>query len=228
MCTTTHHGRTTDGALPELDILAESSGIVSGFDRLLFRGTLRSISFVDGLDRFLSSQRILYKDFASICRAHHARACGRTPRSWHEHTGRPLEYLRSSSISKDARAREILARDAITEGLVCIFSCVESCLTLTVRGDRATKRLRLVREERRCIFLYFYYVDRDFGLMHVRLQTWLPLTVQVYVNGREWLARQLTAAGLACEQQDNAVIPDDVTRPGPSATGCRPSAGTRG
>lgn len=35
------------------------AGIVSGFDRLLFRGTLRSISYVEGMDRFLASQRIL-------------------------------------------------------------------------------------------------------------------------------------------------------------------------
>ena len=27
--------------------------------------------------------------------------------------------------------------------------------------------------------------------MHVRLQTWFPYTVQVYVNGHEWLARQM-------------------------------------
>ena len=46
--------------------------------------------------------------------------------------------------------------------------------------------------------------------MHIRLQTWLPLTVQVYVNGRAWLARQLTAAGIAVDQQDNALIPGDL------------------
>ena len=184
-------------------------GTVSGFDRLLFRGTLRSISFVDGMDKFLASQRILYKDVAAFAGRVTARV-----RAHAEHlaeqTGRPLEYLRSPSISKDERARAILARDAITEGLVCIFSCVESCMTLTVRGDRAAKRLRLTREMRRCVFLYFYYVDRDFGLMHIRLQTWLPLPVQVYVNGREWLARHLTAAGLVVDQQDNAVIPRHV------------------
>jgi hypothetical protein len=187
------------------------TGIVSGFDRLLFRGTLRSISFVDGMDRFLSSQHILYKDFAAFA----GRVTGRVRAHAEElakQTGRPLEYLRSSAISKDARAREILARDAIAEGLVCILSCVESCMTLTVRGDRASKRLKLVREERRCVFLYFYYVDRDFGLIHVRLQTWLPLTVQVYVNGREWLARQLTAAGLGFDQHENAVLPRDVPK----------------
>jgi hypothetical protein len=187
------------------------AGVVSGFDRLLFRGTLRSISFVDGMDRFLASQRILYKDFATFAQRLTARVRTHAEALAHQ-SGRPLEYLRSSAISKDGRAREILQRDGITEGLVCIFSCVESCVALTVRGDRAAKRLRLVREERRCIFLYFYYVDRDFGLMHVRLQTWLPLTMQVYVNGREWLARQLRTAGVAAEQTDNAVIPVDVPR----------------
>ena len=40
-------------------------GILSGFDRMLFRGTLRSISYGDGLDKFLSSQHVLYKDFAT-------------------------------------------------------------------------------------------------------------------------------------------------------------------
>lgn len=187
------------------------AGTVSGFDRLLFRGTLRSISFVDGMDRFLSSQRILYKDFAAFAARLTARVRAHAE-GVAQQTGRPLEYLRSSAISKDARAREILRRDAIAEGLVCIFSCVESCLTLTVRGDRAAKRLRLVREERRCVFLYFYYMDRDFGLMHIRIQTWLPLTVQVYVNGREWLARQLTAAGLPFDAYDNALIPTDIPR----------------
>jgi len=65
-------------------------------------------------------------------------------------------------------------------------------------AGRVTARVRaraiLTREERRCVFLYFYDVDRDCGLMHVRLQTWLPQPVQVCVNGRTfawepWLTR---------------------------------------
>ena len=39
--------------------------------------------------------------------------------------------------------------------------------------------------------------------MHVRVQTWLPLTIDVYVNGREWLARRLTRVGVAYTQCDN-------------------------
>ena len=38
-------------------------GSIAGFDRILFRGNLSSICHVEGMDRFLSSQRVLYKDF---------------------------------------------------------------------------------------------------------------------------------------------------------------------
>ena len=51
--------------------------------------------------------------------------------------------------------------------------------------------------------LYFYFLDRDFGLMHVRLETWFPYTTQVYVNGHDWLARQLAKRGLGFVQHDS-------------------------
>ena len=64
-----------------------------------------------------------------------------------------------------------------------------------------------VRSDRRvCLVIYFYWMDREFGLMHVKLQTWFPFTVQVYVNGHEWLARKLAARGIAFEKHDNAFV----------------------
>ena len=38
-------------------------GTITGFDRVLFRGNLSSICHLGGMDRFMSSQRVLYKDF---------------------------------------------------------------------------------------------------------------------------------------------------------------------
>ena len=40
------------------------TGVLSGFDRVLFRGTLRSLSYLNGLEAFLATYRILYKNFA--------------------------------------------------------------------------------------------------------------------------------------------------------------------
>jgi hypothetical protein len=54
--------------------------------------------------------------------------------------------------------------------------------------------------------LYYYFVDKNLGLMHVRLQTWAPFTCQVYVNGHDSVARQLKKQGIAFEQLDNAFV----------------------
>jgi hypothetical protein len=52
--------------------------------------------------------------------------------------------------------------------------------------------------------LYYYFLDPQFGLIHVRLQTWLPFPVQVYVNGHEWLAQHMVQKKLGFVQQHNA------------------------
>lgn len=177
-------------------------GILSGFDRMLFRGTLRSISYVDGLDQFLSSQHVLYKDFARYVEGLSDRLKAHASALAAE-AGRPYEYVASAQVRKEDHARAIAARDGVTEGLVCVLSCVEPCHSFTIRRDRAAQRLRLAAGERKCLHLYFYFLDPDFGLMHVRLQTWLPFTMHVCVNGRAWLAQQLTRAAVTFTQVDN-------------------------
>ena len=42
------------------------AGILTGFDRMLFRGTLRSISYPKGAEMWLSSRHVLLKDFAAF------------------------------------------------------------------------------------------------------------------------------------------------------------------
>ena len=39
------------------------NGTLSGFDRLVFRGTLRSIAYVDGMRNYLHRNGVLLKDF---------------------------------------------------------------------------------------------------------------------------------------------------------------------
>jgi hypothetical protein len=178
------------------------AGILSGFDRMIFRGTLRSLSYPEGLEAFLATRRVLLKEFGRFAQTvsnrvkQHAEALARMQ-------GRPFEYLASAATSKEETARAVMARDGITEGLICILGCVEPCRSYDIRHDQATKQIHPVARERKCLHLYFYYVDREFGFMHIRVQTWLPLTIDVYVNGREWLARRLGRAGVSYTQQDN-------------------------
>jgi hypothetical protein len=187
-------------------------GILTGFDRMLFRGTLRSISYPKGAEIWLSSRHVLLKDFATFAADLTARLKAHATQLATD-AQRPVEYLESSRISKEERARTLQQRDGIAEGLIAIFSCVEPCRAVTVRSNRATRRLGFVVEDRKCAHLYFYYADRDFGLMHLRLQTWFPFTLQVCINGREWLVQQLTRAGIGFDRARNCVTRvDDVVR----------------
>lgn len=177
-------------------------GSIAGFDRVLFGGSLLSICPRDGMDRFLGSQGVLYKDWETFVQRLSGAIKARAEQIAQQ-AGRPLLYVGSAPVSKQDLVRELLEREHLQAGLVCVLSCVEPCWTFTVRRDRPTKQLQLVAQERKCLHLYFYYRDGEFGLMHIRLQTWLPMTIQVCCNGREWLARQMDRSGMAYEQKEN-------------------------
>src|SRR5258707_1821307 len=178
------------------------TGTLSGFDRVLFRGTLRSIAHVSGLEVFLYSQHVLFKDFGAYAERLSQRIIEQA-KDTASKLGRPYQYLQSSKVSKEELALELREQQEITEGLICVFACVEPCQSFDLKKDAASKHLKLLSKERKCLHLYFYYQDREFGLMHVRLQTWLPFTIQVCLNGREWLARKLDRAGISYTKRDN-------------------------
>jgi len=85
----------------------------------------------------------------------------------------------------------------------CFFATLgETCRTVKLKHAR--QRPELVFAYRPQRVLYYYRLDPVFGLMYVRLQTWFPYTVQVYVNGHDWLARQMSRRGIGFVQRDNA------------------------
>jgi len=44
-------------------------------------------------------------------------------------------------------------------------------------------------------------MPREFGFLSARMQPWFPFSVQVCVNGREWLARQMDRVGMKYVRQ---------------------------
>jgi hypothetical protein len=88
---------------------------------------------------------------------------------------------------------------------------METCRSVKLLYGK--QRPRLVVRHRPQRVLYFYFLDADFGLIHVRLQTWFPFTCQVYVNGHDGLARQMQTRRLGFVQTDNAFTQrDDPTQ----------------
>jgi hypothetical protein len=178
------------------------AGTLSGFDRLIFRGTLRSIANHEGMKRYLWANHVLLKDFG----AHVEQVSQRLKEASlaeAEALGRPVQYLNSSQIDKEKIARGILAKDGISSGLVCVLSCVEPCWSFEIYHNRESKKLELQPRYRKCLFMYHYQIHPVFGFLNARIQTWFPFPIQICLNGREWLACQMQAAGLEYVRQDN-------------------------
>ncbi len=181
------------------------TGFLCGFDRLRFRATLGMLFEPAIMGQYLARQNVLLKDFKTYALRLTERLKATALRAAAA-AHRPEQYLPSPRTSKEDLARTIAQRDRIRAGLIVLFSTVEPCLSYSVRGNRAAKKLELVLETRKCLHLYHYFMHPDFGLMHVRVQTWFPFTVDVCLHGREWLARQMTRAGLRYEQRDNCFV----------------------
>jgi hypothetical protein len=101
-------------------------------------------------------------------------------------------------------ARQFLPPHGPKTGLICVLACVEPCWTFdwvttpegsTIRGEPG-----------KCLHLYHYYQHPTFGWLYVRLQTWFPFEIQVGLNGREWLARQMDRDPLRYRRHDNKFL----------------------
>jgi hypothetical protein len=174
-------------------------GVLSCFDRMLFRGYLPLMSgwamaeYLNSLDLRFSNLKSFLIENAQRAKEHAMAMAQRQ--------NRPYQYL-SGKIRMEDTAKEIAKRDGVSEGLVCIFSIVQPCRSFSFRFEKGRPFVQSAR--RKCLNLYFYFMDREFGLIHIQLQTWFPMQIQVYVNGHEWLARKLAANQIRYTKLDNA------------------------
>jgi hypothetical protein len=179
------------------------TGTLSCFDRVVFKGYL-PLGWPEAMEKLLYRQGLLIKDFKDFVSQQAQRIRDHAEAFAKQH-GRPCLWIGYGD--KDAEARAIAERDGITQGLICVLRAVETCPSFKVAYGEG--RPDLVNKQRRCLCLYFYFLDPQFGLMHVRLQTWFPLTVQICINGHSWLACQLDKAGIGYRRIDNAFLTID-------------------
>lgn len=177
-------------------------GTLSGFDRLLFRGTQRMLATARGMMNYLWAKQVRLTEFGDWSRELTRQVRAESERAASD-AGRPVLYVNDPSARKEDLAREIARRDKVESGLVCVLSAVEPCWSYDLHRDRANKKLVLVSRRRKCLHLYHYLMHEELGLMHVRVQTWLPFDLRACLNGRSWLARQMGRAGIAYVQRDN-------------------------
>ncbi len=176
---------------------------LSCFDRVIFKGYLPIASvqqFSGWVDHTLRIRRCDYL-------AHDGKRMIKRLSGWAQsmcqRAGRPYVFDRRV-IGKDDWARRQLQASPITEGLIAVLATMESCSTFALKSGQKCPQFRHTQIPQ--LVLYYYFLDARLGLMHVRVQTWAPFTIQVYVNGHDYLARQMVRLGLKFQQQDNAFV----------------------
>jgi hypothetical protein len=169
-------------------------------DRVLFKGHL-PFSDEAHLNRFVDHiLRIPRKDFLAFA-AQQSALLVQSAKDFAAQHGAPYLYLQGRHRKEDLIRQQIRDR-RLSDGLVAVLCCQETCRTVKLRYGHGRPRLVFTWRPQRV--LYFYFLDPQFGLRHVRVQTWFPFTTQAYVNGHDWLARQLHDAGIGFVQHDNA------------------------
>jgi hypothetical protein len=169
-------------------------------DRVIFKGYLPF-----GNDRHLNdwvdhSLKMLRKDFLPFVEKQ-SQALVDHAKAEADKAGVPFQRLEGKP-KKEKLVQDLLRQGSRQEGLVTVLQVMETCRTVKLLHGKGRPHLVFKRRPQRV--LYYYFLDPDFGLMYVRVQTWFPFTVQVYVNGHDWLARQMQRQQLSYVQNDNA------------------------
>ena len=180
-------------------------GCLTTVDRLIIHGHLTMLWRPGAFAAFMLRQGIRFGDFGRYVLKTTEQVKQQAMRIAKE-AGRPFIYQQAVVRGKDDLAREIAKRDGITQGLVCVLSTLEMANSFTlVEG-------RIIARKRKCLHFYFYVIDAELGFMHVRLQSWFPFQIQIYLNGREWLARQLDRRGIGYFRYENTFLRIDDLR----------------
>src|SRR3954468_23704384 len=193
---------------------ARIHGVLSCFDRMLFRGYLPIMSgwsmaqFLNGLDVAGGSLKPFLLENAQRVKDHAIAMAKKYER--------PFQYL-ATPIRKEDTARKLAERDGIDHGLVCIFSVLQPCRTFSFRFQKGRPFVQSAR--RKCLHLYFYFMDRDFGLIHVRIQTWFPLQIRSLSQRARVARSQALNSSVALHQARQCLSVDRGHRP--SAAVCR-------
>src|SRR3954454_5592794 len=135
----------------------------------------------------------------------------------------------AKGVRKIAAMTPYLARQERTgrSGVAAIrwaqeFQRVATCTTTPARHGGAP-HFGWDRADRRVTCYYFYVVDDEFGPGFVKIGSYFPYPIKVWLNGHEWAKRQATKAGIgwtalangfaSCDDPDRLQATCDRLRP---------------
>jgi hypothetical protein len=174
--------------------------ILGCFDRVIFKGHLPFWGDKQLNDFVDFSLKIRRKDFIPLLEEYGQRLVDHAE-AFAKDAGRTYEF-KQGKFRKEKFIQDLIYEEGLTEGLVAVLCVMETCRGIKLKRGKNRPWLYYTRRPQRV--LYYYFLDREFGLMSIRLETFFPYGIQIYVNGHSWLAEQMQKKGLGFTLRDNA------------------------
>ena len=181
-------------------------GILTGFDRIVFKGTILPLAHEEGAMSFLRWRGVLTRDYKDWMRTQTEALSAAVDRYAREQGAEPIKHLNTWRKDKDELARQRQQASGVKSGLIGVWSCLESGATYHARYSAEKGYPQLHHERTPCKHLYLYLDHAQYGWMNVRIQTWFPYHIQIALNGRQWLRRSLEAAQIKFLCQGNKFL----------------------
>lgn len=181
---------------------SEVEGELSCFDRVVFFGTFQTIGWPEAMGQYLHSAGISFLEYAkkhaNTLRLEVAEHIRRKAKK----AGLEIVEVKKGE-RKEAVVERLLEKRGRHPGVICVLGAMEGCRCYKVGKDKEKGFLRLESGPGKCQHYYIYFIDREFGLCHLRIPTWAPFRLQACCNGHDWLERQLRAKGIKFIKEDN-------------------------
>jgi DNA-binding MarR family transcriptional regulator len=179
------------------------SCVLSCYDRLIISGTIPEISYSQGMTSYMYQNGIRIFDYPKFAEPFKESIRSNAERIAKEN-GVEIEFIRKSGVRKESIISDKIKKRGDHPGIVHIISVMEGCNTYKPWHDKTTGKTFLKPGTSKCLHYYFYFIDEQVGLGYVRVPTWCPFRLQVYVNGHNLLASELKQAGIKFSMIDNA------------------------
>ena len=188
------------------------NGILETFDRMIINGYLLNLCNYRHFLFYLIQNEVKLVDFDKFALKETNDLCNYIDNYIKENNVETI-YLNSGKIDKNEIVMAELEKNPDKTGLITALSAVEICNTMTVKPNKETQKLEVTSRPAKCKHYYFYYNDKEFGLMYLKIQTWFPYNVQIYINGREYLSKLLDKNNIKYEMYNNSFsYIEDFTR----------------
>ncbi len=179
------------------------SGVLSCLDRVIITGTIPQICYSQGMTSYLYSQNIKIFDYAKFAEPFKEELRANAEQIAKDNN-LEIEFVRKSHIRKEDLVKKVLDKRGYHTGLVHILSAMESCNSYKPWHDKKTGKTFLKGTQGKCLHYYFYFIDPYLGYGYVRVPTWCPFKLQIYINGHNILANELDRNNIKYTMLDNA------------------------